>query len=211
MFDLVDILFIVTIVLLVFNGLRNGAVFSLFNLLSLPAGYIVAKLYGPQFTALLASNNLSVTPLISYIVLFFATVLVIHIIGTVVRGVVEQVLRDGEIEIERARLKDHAETAQRLRRFARDIEAEHGDRAALCGVEPRDEREQRRLAGAVEPKQHGESPLLHVEADIVECAPLAIGMAAMGDTIDRPAKFPAEYSSDTGNHCLTTSELATIL
>ncbi len=51
MFDLVDILFIVTIVLLVFNGLRNGAVFSLFNLLSLPAGFIVAKLYGPQFCA----------------------------------------------------------------------------------------------------------------------------------------------------------------
>jgi uncharacterized membrane protein required for colicin V production len=90
MFDLVDILFIVTIVLLVFNGLRNGAVFSLFNLLSLPAGFIVAKVYGPQFTALLAANNLSVTPLIAYIVLFFATVLVIHIIGTVVRGFVRK-------------------------------------------------------------------------------------------------------------------------
>ncbi len=90
MFDLVDILFIVTIVLLVFNGLRNGAVFSLFNLLSLPAGFIVAKVYGPQFMNLLTANKISITPVIAYIVLFFATVLIIHIIGTVVRGVVRK-------------------------------------------------------------------------------------------------------------------------
>jgi len=90
MFDLVDILFIITIVLLVFNGFRNGAVFSLFNLLSLPAGFLIAKVYGPQFMAFLATNNISITPLIAYILLFFATVLVIHIIGTVINGVINK-------------------------------------------------------------------------------------------------------------------------
>ena len=86
-FSVIDLLFIVTIVLLVFNGLRNGAVFSLFNLLSIPVAFLVAYAFGPQFTNLLAANKLPATPLIAYIVLFFGTVFVLHIVGTVVRGV----------------------------------------------------------------------------------------------------------------------------
>ena len=86
-FSIIDLLFLVTIVLLVFNGLRNGAVFSLFNLLSIPVAFLVAYAFGPQFTNLLAANKLPATPLIAYIVLFFGTVLILHIIGTVVRGV----------------------------------------------------------------------------------------------------------------------------
>lgn len=89
--DWIDFLFLATIVLLIFNGLRNGFVFSLFNLLSLPAAFIVAKVYGPQFTVFLANNGLPATPIISYIVLFFGTVLVLHIIGTVIRGIVRVV------------------------------------------------------------------------------------------------------------------------
>lgn len=87
----IDFLFLITTALLVFNGLRNGFVFSLFNLLSLPAAFIVAKIYGPQFTLFLASTGLPATPLISYIVLFFGAVLVLHIIGTVIRGFVHVV------------------------------------------------------------------------------------------------------------------------
>src|SRR5437588_12943790 len=89
--SLIDILFLVTVALLVFNGFSNGAITSLVNLLSIPLGFAVAYLFGPRFTLLLAANGLSATPLISYIVLFFGTVLVLHIIGTTVRGVLQRV------------------------------------------------------------------------------------------------------------------------
>lgn len=85
----IDILFLVTVVLLVFNGLRNGAVFSLISFLGLPVGLWVAYTYGPQFTGVLGSNGISATPLISYIVLFFGTVFVVHILGNMLRGVVK--------------------------------------------------------------------------------------------------------------------------
>ena len=44
--SLIDILFLITVALLVFNGLRNGAVFSLINLLSIPVAFGVAYYYG---------------------------------------------------------------------------------------------------------------------------------------------------------------------
>ncbi len=89
--SVVDILFLVTVVLLVFSGLRNGAVISLIFLLSIPIGFFVATQYGPAFTKLLAANGLSATPLISYVVLFFGTVLILHIIGSFVRNAVKVV------------------------------------------------------------------------------------------------------------------------
>ena len=90
-FNWIDLLFLVTIVLLVFNGLRNGAVFSLVNLLAIPIAFGVAVFFGKPFTLFLTSNGLSISPLISYIVLFFGSILVLHIIGTVVRGVVRAI------------------------------------------------------------------------------------------------------------------------
>lgn len=89
--NLIDILFLVTVALLVFNGLRNGAVFSLINLLSIPIGFAVAVYFGPQFIKLLSSNGLPSTPLIAYVVLFFGTVLILHIVGTIVRGIVKRI------------------------------------------------------------------------------------------------------------------------
>jgi len=86
---IVDILFLVTVVLLVFNGLKNGALFSLLGLLVLPIGFGVAYYFGPNFAVWLASSNLKVTPLISYAVLFIGTILVLHIIGGFIRGVVQ--------------------------------------------------------------------------------------------------------------------------
>jgi uncharacterized membrane protein required for colicin V production len=83
----IDILFLVTVALLVFNGFSNGAVTSLINLISIPVGFAVAYLFGPRFTVLLAANGLAATPLIAYIVLFGGTVLILHIIGSVFRGV----------------------------------------------------------------------------------------------------------------------------
>jgi uncharacterized membrane protein required for colicin V production len=90
-FNWIDLLFLVTIVLLVFNGLRNGAIFSLINLLAIPIAFGMAVFFGKPFTLLLASNGLSISPLVSYLVLFFGTILVLHIIGTVIRGVVKAV------------------------------------------------------------------------------------------------------------------------
>ncbi len=90
-FNWVDILFIATVVLLVYNGFRNGAVVSLINLVTIPLGFAVALLFGQRFTAFLAGNGIPGTPLISYILLFFGTVLVIHILATTLRGVLHAI------------------------------------------------------------------------------------------------------------------------
>ncbi|MDQ2904737.1 MAG: CvpA family protein, partial [Chloroflexota bacterium] len=87
----IDLLFLVTILFLVFNGFRNGAVTSLLNLLSIPLGFAVAYVFGPQFTMALASNNLNIAPFLAYIILFFATVIVVHIVATVIRGFVSKI------------------------------------------------------------------------------------------------------------------------
>lgn len=88
-FNWIDLLFLVTIVLLIFNGFRNGAVFSLINLLSIPIAVGVAYFFGKPFALFFAHNGLSFTPLISYLVLFFVAILVIQIIGSSMRGAVK--------------------------------------------------------------------------------------------------------------------------
>ena len=89
--SLVDVLFVITIVLLVFNGFRNGFVFSLINLLSLPVAFAVAWVFGPQLTQALSGNNVGAVPVIAYLILFFDTVLVINILATLARGVVKKI------------------------------------------------------------------------------------------------------------------------
>jgi uncharacterized membrane protein required for colicin V production len=90
-FNWIDLLFLATIVLLIFNGFRNGAVFSIINLLSIPIAFGVAYFLGKPFALFLATNGLLISPLISYLVLFFATILVIQIIGTAMRGTVKSI------------------------------------------------------------------------------------------------------------------------
>lgn len=89
--DWIDILFVVTVVLLVLNGLKNGALFSLINILSIPVAFIVTYLFGPRFIALLAVNGFPATPLLAYGVLFLGTVLILHIVGSIVRNVLKYV------------------------------------------------------------------------------------------------------------------------
>lgn len=89
--SIVDALFVVTIVLLVLNGLRNGFVFSLVNLFSLPVAAGVAVIFGPSLAEALAKNGLVVNPLLSYIILFVIAVMVIHIIARSVRGTVKRI------------------------------------------------------------------------------------------------------------------------
>lgn len=89
--SLVDILFLVTVVILVFNGFKNGAVFSLFNLLSLPIAVIAAITFGPQFVKLLVTQNITIVPLAAYIIIFFAAVFVLHLIGTALHGIIKNI------------------------------------------------------------------------------------------------------------------------
>jgi len=90
-FNWIDLLFLITVVLLVFNGLRNGAIFSLVNLLSIPIALGVALFFGQSFTAFLATNGIGISPLVAYIILFFVAVILIHILGTVLRGVIKAI------------------------------------------------------------------------------------------------------------------------
>ena len=87
----IDIAFLITVGLLVFNGLRNGAVLSLLGLLGLPIAFGVAYFFGPQFTDFLAQKGFAVTPLIAYIVLFIGTMVLIHIAGSFLRGIVRNI------------------------------------------------------------------------------------------------------------------------
>ncbi len=89
--SIVDILFLVTVALLVVNGWRNGAVFSLISLLVLPIGLAVAYFFGPSFILLLASSGLPATPLIAYAVLFIGALLVLHILANLLRGVLKAI------------------------------------------------------------------------------------------------------------------------
>jgi uncharacterized membrane protein required for colicin V production len=87
--NIVDLLFLFTALLLIFNGLRNGALFSLISLLGLPVAFAIAYFFGPRFTLLLASSGLPATPLIAYAVLFIGTLLVLHILGNLLRSVLK--------------------------------------------------------------------------------------------------------------------------
>jgi len=89
--DWIDILFVVTVVLLVLNGLRNGALFSLIHIVSVPVAFVVTYIFGPRLVVLLADNGFAATPLIAYAVLFLSTVLIVHIVGSMVRRTVRYI------------------------------------------------------------------------------------------------------------------------
>ena len=103
-------------------------------------------------------------------------------VDAVQRGMIEQVLRDREIEVERARLEHHAQAAQCLAGVAADVVAEDADMPGLHAEQPRDQREQRALAGAVEAEQGGEARRRDRKTDVVERPAGAVGMA---DAFDR--------------------------
>jgi uncharacterized membrane protein required for colicin V production len=87
--NIVDILFLVTVALLVLNGLQNGALFSLISLLGLPIAFAVAYFLGPRLILLLASSGLPATPLIAYAVLFIGTLILAHTLANFLRGVMK--------------------------------------------------------------------------------------------------------------------------
>lgn len=87
----VDIAFVITVVLLVFNGLRNGALMSLVGLLSIPFAFVILFFFGGQFVSMLAQNRLPIAPPFAYGILFFATIFILYIIANLLRGVVKSV------------------------------------------------------------------------------------------------------------------------
>ena len=87
----IDILFVITVVLLVLNGLRNGALVSLIHIVSIPVAFVAAYLFGPHLVLVLAANGIMATPIIAYGVLFIGTVLIIHIIGSLVCKTVKHI------------------------------------------------------------------------------------------------------------------------
>ncbi len=120
--------------------------------------------------------------------------------------VVEEILHHAEFEIERARLKDDAKLAQRCAGLAHDVMAEDLDLAVARGIEPRDQREQRALARAVQSKQHREAAGRDGKADVVERLARAIGVADVSDRervghcgAPTGLSFPAFATRMTGN------------
>jgi hypothetical protein len=100
---------------------------------------------------------------------------------------VGQVLVDGEIEVERARLEYYAQPPQRFAGGTANIVAEDADRAVARVVEVADQGEQRRLAGSVEAEKHGESSGRDREGNVVERPLRTVGMADRGDIESRHA------------------------
>src|SRR5258708_27438381 len=83
--------------------------------------------------------------------------------------------------MERAGLKHDAEPAQGRARLARDIMPENADPARSDRIETRDQRKQRRFAGAIQSQQDGKGRLPDSEADIVQRDPCTVAMA---DAVD---------------------------
>lgn len=75
-----DIIAAIGLVISVWHGWRNGLLVGLFNLLSIPLGIAVAYFFAPQIAA---STNISLTWM--YAILFFATVIGVHIVGSLLR------------------------------------------------------------------------------------------------------------------------------
>ncbi len=96
-------------------------------------------------------------------------------------GMVIQVLRDGEIEIQRGLLKHHAKKAQSCQRVAFGIVAIDGDFAETGAVEPGDQGKQRGFPCAVETEQNRKIARLHGEGYIVQYLALAEGVAEAGN------------------------------
>ena len=96
--DWIDILFVITVVLLVLNGLRNGALFSLIHIVSIPIAFIITYSFGPDFVLLLSANGFAATPFIAYGALFLGTVLILHIIGSVVRKTMKFIPLFGQLD-----------------------------------------------------------------------------------------------------------------
>ena len=107
--------------------------------------------------------------------------------NAVQRAVIEQVLPQRQVEIQRPALKHDAEALQRCRGAAPDVVPENADLAGDVVVEAGDQREQRRLAGAVEAQEHDEAATRNLERHVVESEILTEGVTDVLDDERRRA------------------------
>ena len=120
-------------------------------------------------------------------------------------SVIQQVLHDRQVEIERARLEHHAQQTQCPARLARHTMTEHVDRSVSRVVEPRDQGEQRGLSGAVQTEQRGEARLRHGQADVLQRLARSVGVADVADIKRRHGRCrlrreARRHVGDTGAH-----------
>jgi hypothetical protein len=92
------------------------------------------------------------------------------------RGVVTERLGHREVEIERRLLEDETAAGEGGVASARQVVTEHADRSLLQIEQPCDQREQRRLSGAVEAEQDDEVAGLDRKRDSPQRR-LAVGVA----------------------------------
>ena len=92
------------------------------------------------------------------------------------RRVIDEVLFDGDVEVERTRLEDDAEFCKRAARRQRHVGAVDLDAALAGGVEARHQRKERRFAGPVEADQHSERGRRDFKGHVVEGFSRAIPM-----------------------------------
>src|SRR5450432_88639 len=84
------------------------------------------------------------------------------------RQVIGEILVDGNVDVEGARLEDDAKLAQCGARLARDIVAENPNGPNPRRKQTGDQRKQCRLAGAVQAQKHGEGRRGDAETDSIE-------------------------------------------
>ena len=84
-------------------------------------------------------------------------------------GVIEQILGDREIKIQRSWLKYHAHAAERRAGLFFNIVTENADTPTLQTEQARNDREQCAFASAVETKQRRKASRCDRQADVIEC------------------------------------------
>src|SRR4051794_6388768 len=84
-----------------------------------------------------------------------------------------QVISRGAARVDRARLEQRADLAQRRCVVGVRLPVD-GDRAGRGSVETEDQAHRRRLAGAVRAEEAGDDPRLHVEREAVDGALLVV-------------------------------------
>jgi uncharacterized membrane protein required for colicin V production len=75
-----DIIVAIVLVFSIWHGWRTGFMVGLFNLLSIPLGIVVAYFFAQGIAA--ATHT---SPTLMYIIVFFATVIGVHIVGSLLR------------------------------------------------------------------------------------------------------------------------------
>ena len=96
-------------------------------------------------------------------------------------GMEFEVAPDRQIKVKRLLLEHHADTGQRFRRVAAQVDQVNGDVTLVGNEHARQQLEQGRLASAVGPQQGAELASHQLEADIFKRPAITITFTAVFD------------------------------